>query len=280
MFDAARLMSGEPIRTSTKCIVGYEVKQKKHIFTTKEFDTGELHQLVLSNLLFDNGFKVDDIADTKVKQRDNGCWAIEFAIHSKNDMTKILTWSRALFIDSRLWVAHNKIIKSTRWKHPYTEMPNGSFNARPGLCTNTMDIVRQLISIGCDIEQSGSYSISKINKHGFMQIETDSGLVTQHLNNFDEVDPEEILGVWHNDNLNLWVFEDTDEVNSIKESNVYLLLDTHSRQPRFCAKNMTGPVYTYDYTKAKAFFSDTEAMNFAKSINRRMHTTFTVDEWI
>lgn len=280
MVDAASIMSGVDPPKKDKCIIEYELKQRSHIFTLMQYETGVLSQLVLSNLLLDNGFSISDISDTNLKRRDNGCWSLEFGIHSKNECKNIIKWKNVTFIDSRLWVAENKLIKSTRWRHPYTEMANGQFNARCGHCSNTMDLIRRLIVIGHDLDNDGIYDISKINRNGFLQIETDKGLVTQHLNNFDEVNPEDVKGVWFNDSLNLWVFEDTDEVNTITESYVYLLLDTHSRQPRFCSKDDKGPLYTYDYTKARAFFSETEAINYATQLNKRLHTTFTADQWI
>lgn len=280
MLAAAKIMSGVSPPEKKKCIVEYEMRNHVHTFTIRDYETGALSQLKLSNLLFDNGFSLGDISDINLTQRENSCWTIEFAIHNKTEVRNILTMKKVTFIDHRLWVADNKLIRNTRWKHPYTEMANGMFNARCGHCSNTVEFIKHLITVGCDIEQGGTLSISKINKHGFMQVETDNGLVTQHLNNFDELSPEDVRGVWYNDSLGLWVFEDTEEVNCIPESYVYLLLDTHSRQPRYCAKNMLGPVYTYDYTLAKAFFSETEAIKFAKQCNSRLHTTFTVDQWI
>lgn len=263
-----------------KCIIDYELKQRSHIFTLANYVTGDISKLELSNLLFDNGVILSDISDTSIKQKDNSCWSLEFGIHSKCDIMNIVKWKTVTFMDGRLWVSSNKMIGNTKWKHPYTEMANGVFNARSGHCSNTMDLTRRFIVVGRNLIPTGIYDIQKINKNGFMQIRTDNGLVTQHLNNFDEVNPEDVIGVWFNDNLNLWVFEDTDEVNAITESYVYLLLDTHSRRSRYCAKDETKSLYTYDYTKAKAFFSETEAINYAKRINKRMRTTFTVDQWI
>lgn len=280
MFDAADIMSGGSSPPKDRCIIEYEFKQHTHIFTLMQYDTGTISQLILSNLLFDNGLSISNISDTSLKQRDNSCWSLEFGIHSRNNVNNIIKWKNITFTDSRLWVSESKKIKSTRWEHPYTEMANGLFNARGGHCSNSVDIIKRLIVVGCSIAPMGIYNINKINKYGFMQIETDNGMVVQHLNNFDDVDPEDVKGVWFNDSLKLWTFENTDEVNVIPESYVYLLLDTHSRQPRFCAKNELGPVYTYDYTKAKAFFSETEAIRYAKQINSRMSTTFTVDQWI
>lgn len=280
MFDAALRMSGEKVANATKCIIGYEIKQHHHTFTLMEYDTGKISTLVLSNLLFDNGLSIADISDTSLTQRDNSCWNLEFAIHSRDDWKTILKQRSATFIDSRLWVPETKLINCTKWKHPYTEMSNGVFNARPGYCSNTAEFLKRLIVIGSDLYTEKKYKIERISKHGFMQVETESGMVTQHLNNFDEVNPADVSGVWFNDSLNLWVFEDNDYVNTIEESYVYLLLDTHARQQRFCAKDQTGPFYTYDYTKAKAFFSETEAINYAKYMNRVKHSTFTVDQWI
>lgn len=280
MFDAARIMSGESPPAKDKCIIDYVFKDHSHVFTLMQYETGTISELVLCNLLFDNGLSIGDISDTSLKQRDNSCWSLEFAIHSKNDPTVIRAYRNVTFTDSRLWVSDCKCIKSTKWKHPYTEMANGSFNARPGHCYNSVDIPKKLIVVGRDIDPTGQYEISKINKYGFMQIETEDGLAIQHLNHFDEIEPEEVKGVWFNSTLNMWVFEDTDYVNTIAEECIYLLLDTHSRQPRFCSKEGYSPVYTYDYTKAKAFFNETEAINYAKGVNSKMKTTFTAEQWI
>ncbi len=280
MFDAAQIMGGERTFVKSKCIIDYELKRKNHVFTFMNYASGNITQSVVSNALFDNGFTLADVSDTRLRQRDNSCWTLDFGIHSRNDVNNIIKWKSITFIDSRLWVSETKMLGSTRWKHPYTEMSNGDFNARCGHCQNTMDIVRRLIVIGSRLENTGSYKISKINKYGFMHIETDNGMAIQHLNNFDEVNPEEVKGVWFNEYLDLWTFENTDEVDIVPESYVYLLLDTHSKKQRFCAKDETGPVYTYDYTKARAFFSETEAIKYADKLNKRMHTTFTAEQWI
>ncbi|MCM1440866.1 MAG: hypothetical protein NC131_16950 [Roseburia sp.] len=281
MFDAAELMSGGSDNKHDKVIIEYNVKQHNHEFRLLNINTGAITEMTLSNLLLDNGLLVNDICDTTIKQRDNSCWSIEFAIHSEADWHNIRTHKSVTFIDSRLWVSKNKIIKSTKWKHPYSEMPNGVFNARPGHCSNTMDMDRQLIPIGKNIfAQYKQFGIHRINKYGFLQIETDDGVVTQHLNNFKNVNPEDLDGIWWNDYLGMWTFEDSDGVNSIPESFVYLLLDTHSRSPRYYADDDSGPVYTYDYTKAKAFFSETEALKCAGALNRKLRTTFTADQWI
>lgn len=280
MFDAAQIMSGDSPPIKDRCIIEYELKQRTHTLTLMQYGTGAITKLVVSNLMFDNGLNIENISDVSLTKRDNSCWSLQFGIHSKANVHDIVKWKSVTFIDSRLWVSSIKLLKCTKWRHPYTEMSNGMFNARCGHCNNTMDIVRRLIVIGSSLEDTGKYNIEKINKHGFMQIETDSGLIVQHLNNFDVVSPEDIRGVWFNEDLNLWVFEDTDRVNYIDESYVYLLLDTHSKRTRFLSKDWTGQIYTYDYTKAKAFFSESEAVNCAAQINRRMHTTFTAEQWI
>lgn len=280
MFDAALMMSGDIISVKSKCIVDYSVKQHEHVITTMCYDTGDLSKLHLSNLLFDSGFNFNDVSDTSVKQRENSCWSLEFGIHSKDVPANILTWKKVTFVDHRLWVADNKTIKGTKWQHPFTEMANGEFNARSGLCSHSMDFFRHLIVVGSDFGVDKFYNIHKINKHGFMQVETDNGLFVQHLNNFDVVEPGLIRGVWFNDSTNAYMFEDSADINTMQDECVYLLLDTHSRSPRYLAKDEKGPVYVYDYTKAKAFFSETEAMSFAKKASNRYHSTFTVDQWI
>lgn len=280
MFNAASIMSGESIVPKTRCIVDYEIKKDKHTFTFMSYADGTLSQIVLSNWLFDNGYKMEDVSDVLLMQRGNTCWSLKFAIHSRDNYTSILEYKSITFIDNRLWVSDTKMIKNTRWKHPYTETIDGAFNARSGHCSSTKDTQCHLIVTGSNIEPSGEYKIERINKNGFMQVETDNGMIIQHLNNFDEVEPEEVKGVWYNDNLNLWMFENTDEINSIRESYVYLLLDTHARQPRYCAKDATGPLYTYDYTKALAFFSEVEAYQNVKQINIKTRSSFTVDQWI
>ena len=280
MFDAARLMAGESPPRKEKCIIGYEAENKRYKLTLMDYSTKRVSELTISNWMFDNGLSISDISDTKLVEQDNSCWHIEFGIHNRDNVEDIVEWKSLTFIDNRLWVSDMKVLQRTGWKHPFTEMYNGQFNARSGLCVNTMDIVRKLIVVGSSMSNNNPYSITKINRHGFMQVETDDGLIVQHLNNFDDVNPDDINGIWFNDQFGLWVFENSDEVNKVPECGVYLLLDTHARQPRFYNRAAGAQIYTYDYTKALAFFSDSEAVKYAKELNRRLRTSFTAEQWI